>query len=80
MSVDRVELRIKSKADVVMSWMNPEAASESWRATMRTNAYRSRDAHLGFVDVLTIRAVSQDDVQGRRDVTPLATTRRSWHQ
>lgn len=40
-----------------------------------TYSLESLEAYLGFVYVLTVRAIGEDNVQSRRDVTPIALER-----
>lgn len=55
MSVERVELRINSSAEVVRSW---------WSANLCAIAY------LGLVDAVAVRGVGEDGVECAGNVAP----------
>jgi hypothetical protein len=47
-------------------------AESTFNITCITYSLESLEAYLGFVYVLTVRAIGEDNVQSRRDVTPIA--------
>jgi hypothetical protein len=50
-------------------------AESTFNITCITYPLESREAYLGFVYVVTVRAIGEDNVQSRRDVTPVALGR-----